>query len=441
MPVVLLLCVPLADAGGFVEDDVEVLWEATGPGASFGWALADVADVNGDGARDVIISDPFALDKAGITMLLSGRDGSELFRSDGESGSAEGYAVSDAGDQNGDGVSDYLSGAVGTDTVVVYSGATGEVIDTIDGGYRGEYFGSAIARAGDVDGDGTDDLVFGAQYAWTGGTGSGRVALVSGRGGAPIWIVDGAKGDQLGAGAGTLGDVEVGAYGNGGAVLVLSGVDGTVLHRWTMEGAGSLGAFFVSGVGDLDGDGAPDVYAGDYASEATGKRAGRAYVWSGATGDLLLTIDGAPGDRLGPGRYAGDVDGDGTPDLAVGSYAQSSGAKDAGRVTLFSGVDGSVLRTITSTTAGEELGFDTIGIGDTNGDGGIDLLLSAATGNTVYLVAGIPPESPPAEAGPSGDDGDGCACGRGRAPRAAWLSAVVMVAAFARARRLAPLAA
>ena len=93
----------------------------------------------------------------------------------------------------------------------------------------------------------------------------------------------------------------------------------------------------------------------------------------------------AEGDGFGPGRGAGDLDGDGLTEIVVGSYGAGGGA---GKVQLFRGSDGALLRTITSTTAGENLGFDAMGIGDVNGDGVGDLLLSAAEGDTVYLIAG-----------------------------------------------------
>ena len=101
-----------------------------------------------------------------------------------------------------------------------------------------------------------------------------------------------------------------------------------------------------------------------------------------------------PGDGLGPGRGAGDVNGDGRPDLVIGSYNSSAGAAQAGKVQLFSGADGSLLRTITSTTAGENLGFDAVGLGDVNGDEIPDALVSAATGDRVYIVAGTDPGKP-----------------------------------------------
>ena len=80
------------------------------------------------------------------------------------------------------------------------------------------------------------------------------------------------------------------------------------------------------------------------------------------------------------------MDRDGRVDLAVGSY--TAGPDSAGRVDVRSGRTGGVLRTITSTTAGENLGFDAVGVGDVDRDGRIDLLLSAAEGDAVYLVAG-----------------------------------------------------
>jgi hypothetical protein len=396
----------------FVETEVEVLWVVEEPGVFFGWAVADLRDMDGDAVPEVITGDPFGYGYSGSTVVLSGRDGQERLRSPGQPGSLEGYAVADAGDQDGDGASDLISGAPGLDAAIVYSGATGDVLRTLSGEPM-ESFGVAVGRAGDVDGDGVDELVVGAEWADVGGEDAGRVYLMSGD--EVLWYVDGeVAGDLLGSGTGSLGDVTgdgvpdvaVGARGNGGRVYVLSGTDGAVVHTLTdPAGGGVLGSFFVSGVGDLDGDSVPDLYGGDYA-------VARAHVWSGATGAELLTLQGeTPQEGLGPGRYAGDVDGDGVPDLAVGSYLYGEGA---GRVTVFSGADGSVLRTVTSLTAGENFGFDTIGLGDVDGDGSIDLLVSAATGNRVYLVGtvgeadtGSVPDTGTPE--PPGDK-EGCGC-------------------------------
>ena len=88
------------------------------------------------------------------------------------------------------------------------------------------------------------------------------------------------------------------------------------------------------------------------------------------------------------GRQAGDVDGDGVGDIIVGSYTSSDGNKGAGKAEVFSGATGDRLRVMTSTVKHENLGFDAIGLGDTNGDGAPDYLVSAATGETVYLISG-----------------------------------------------------
>jgi hypothetical protein len=142
-------------------------------------------------------------------------------------------------------------------------------------------------------------------------------------------------------------------------------------------------------VGDVNGDGTGDVYAADYADGSLGPGTGRAAVHSGADGAELQSWTGsAAAEGLGPGREAGDVDGDGLVDLAVGSYTSSDGAPQAGKVEIFSGVDGTLIRRITSTTAFENLGFDTVGVGDLNDDGVPDLLISAASGDRVYVVAG-----------------------------------------------------
>ena len=388
-----------AASGTFVEPvDVIATLHGTGtPGANFGWAVSELGDVDNDGVTDVIVGEPFT--DTGTTWVFSGRTGAEIHRLDGEPGDLQGFSMADAGDVDGDGIHDILSGASGRGAghVYLYSGATGTLLHTFAGEDAGDEFGWAVAGVGDVDGDDRDDIAVGAPARLRSGV-AGAAYVFSGRTYELIRKVPGIPrhGGQFGSavdGAGDLDgdgvpDLVVGARDapphERGVVWAFSGADGQPLwrHRAAKTGA-QYGSFFVAGIGDANGDGEPDVYAADYAD---GGGAGRATVLSGLDGTELAVIEGAPGAGLGPGREAGDLDGDGLVDLAVGSFTY--GPDQAGRIELRSGRDGSVLRTITSTTPGENLGFDTVGIGDANGDGRPDLVASAATGETVYILAG-----------------------------------------------------
>ncbi len=159
----------------------------------------------------------------------------------------------------------------------------------------------------------------------------------------------------------------------------------------------ALGAMFVSVVGDVDADGVADVYASDWSSNANGKGSGRIYVHSGASGKRLHTIDGeAPGDGFGVGPAdAGDVNGDGHDDLIVGAWQHASAAPSGGKVYLFSGKDGSLIRVWTGKVPGETFGFDATGMGDVDGDGTVDFLLTSAwsavngsRSGRVYILSG-----------------------------------------------------
>ena len=159
----------------------------------------------------------------------------------------------------------------------------------------------------------------------------------------------------------------------------------------------ALGAMFVAVAGDVDGDRVPDVYASDFSNSAKGVSAGRVYVYSGATGKTVLTVTGdRPGESLGSSASrAGDVDGDGHADLAIGSWQYGAAAWSGGRVTVVSGRDGHVLRRFTGRVPGETLGFDAVGIGDVDGDGATDFLVTSAfslvngaRSGRVFVVAG-----------------------------------------------------
>jgi FG-GAP repeat len=378
--------------------------------ACFGWAVSELGDVDRDGAKDAIVGEPFTA--RGSTFVYSGRTGRPIYRFDGGAAAAQqGYAMADAGDVNGDRVADILTSAPGDGPghVYVYSGRTGKLLHDLTGANPGDFFGSAVAGAGDVDRDKRADILVGAELNGDAGANAGKAYLFSGRTGALIReLQTGDTGDNFGSATDSSKDLNrdhvpdqivgarnagrAGPGGGPGRAYVFSGRTGVLLFEIAPPSSGrDLGWFFVAGVGDVNGDRTPDVYAADFNDVTHGPGTGRAAVYSGRDGSELLSWAGtAAGEGMGPGREAGDVNHDHRPDLAVGSYTSSDGAAQAGKIEVFSGRDGSLLQSITSVTANENLGFDAVGIGDVDHDHRPDLLASAANGETVYVVAGVP---------------------------------------------------
>lgn len=391
----------------FVEPDAVALHVIGGEGGGFAWAVSELADIDGDGAGDFITGAPTLTTangtQSGRLYVYSGRTGSLLYSFDGPLATSNlGYSMADAGDVDGDGVHDILGGARGNQggasagNAYVYSGATGAIVLAVTGEELREGFGHAVSGIGDINGDGRDDFVVGAPLTdGDAGFNAGRAYVISGIDGAIIRIHKGAAAsDQMGSGVAGVGDINgdgvpdyaVGVQKGGptshGSCSVFSGADGSLIHELLAEDTGSsFGQFFVGGVGDFNRDGVPDIYVGDYADS-------RAYVFSGADGTQLFNVEGAPGEGLGCGRGAGDVNGDGHADLAVGAYTHNA-PNGTGRIYIFSGCNGAVLRTITSDRgSNEQLGFDAVGMADTDGDGLPEILGAAGGGNRVYVIKG-----------------------------------------------------
>ena len=104
---------------------------------------------------------------------------------------------------------------------------------------------------------------------------------------------------------------------------------------------------------------------------------------TGSDGRPFFRLSGEEaGDGFGIGSAdIGDTNADGYADLLIGAWQYSRVAPSGGKVYLYSGKDGTVLRTITGRIPGETLGFDATGIGDIDGDGTIDLLITASWSN------------------------------------------------------------
>ncbi len=235
-----------------------------------------------------------------------------------------------------------------------------------------DHAGSSVDGAGDVSGDGVDDIVIGAEGESTAGANSGAVYIVSG------------------ALSGTHS-------------LATAHAKFTGVHTSDMAGAA------VAGAGDVDGDGVGDLLVGAYQEPTTAEDAGAAYLLYGplsGTGSLssaaavLLGEDG--GDWAGSAVAGlGDVDGDGLADLAIAAKREDSTDTWAGAVYLvYDAVQGeqslsSASAKLTGEAMSDNAGSSVAGAGDVNGDGFADVLIGAqanggggASAGAAYLVYG-----------------------------------------------------
>ncbi len=344
-----------------------------------GSAVSNVGDVNGDGFLDVAVSAPkYSLDPDGTpgnlddvsgvgrVYVFSGKNGTTLYTYDGEAfNDGLGFCVSSGGDVNLDGTPDFIIGARGHDPagmaqagrLYVYSGTDGSSIYTFDGEVAGDLFSSTVSDAGDVDSDGYSDIVVGAwgydpdfPDGTVGNTVSrvGRVYVFSGATGAAVWIIDGENQN-----------------------------DG-------FSGSGNSG---VGDAGDVNGDGTPDIVVGakDYDPDLpdgtvgnTVSNAGRVYMLSGTTGTTLWSIDGeAAGDQFAQSvSGTGDANSDGTPDIVAGApfWDADFEGPDGTPGVIQPGPDGTA-------NTGDETADDII-------DNGRVYVLSGTTGSTIYPVDG-----------------------------------------------------
>jgi hypothetical protein len=352
-------------------------------GDAAGWSLAAPGDVDGDGYADLLIgayrADASASEVGGayllagpITAATSTTDAAAVFLGE-ASGDAAGWALS-VGDFDGDGAVDLLLSAVdegtaGSGAGAVYVMAGPLTADTrlwsaelkLTGESGGDGAGTAAIFAGDLDGDGADDLAVGAPGHNDGGGYEGAVYLYFGPdegegdlgGSAGMWIGE-AGGDQAGASLAAAGDVNgdgyadvlLGAPGHdgsgdeaGAAYLLLGPATGShdlsdAAARLDGEGVEDFAGRAVAGVGDLNGDGTGDLAVGAPGHDGGGSEAGAAYLLLGpvtgtrALSDADAVIHGT-GDDAGLGGAlsgAADMDADGRPDVLVGSPGSAAGS-------------------------------------------------------------------------------------------------------------------
>ena len=479
----------------------DVLVQGAANGDNSGTSVARGGDVNGDGYQDLLIGAPWAdgagRTNAGSTYVVFGRAsastvdlaalGDRGFRIDGAtSGDNSGESVAGAGDVNRDGYDDLVVGAPNVDgngrtnsgsTYVVFGANSTTTVDLaalgdrgfrIEGAVAGDSSGSSVAGVGDINRDGTPDVLIGAwladrntrtdsgsSYVVFGANSTTAVdlAALGGRG----FRVDGAvAGDLSGLSVAGPGDVNgdgasdllIGASNsdpngrtNSGSSYVVFGANSTTTvdlaalggRGFRVDGAaaGEISGSSVAGAGDINGDGTPDLLIGAPRADGNGRAdSGSSYVVFGANsttavdlaalGGRGFRVDGAAAGDVSGSSVAGvgDVNGDGTPDLLIGApQADSNGRLDSGSSYVVFGGDTSTVDLLALGTRGLALdgaaaedysGYSVAGVGDVNGDRGVDLLIGAPFADSLgrsnpgasYVVFGTPPPTPPPTTAP-----------------------------------------
>jgi VCBS repeat-containing protein len=488
-PVELSLVEATVNSGGFVINGVSANDRS-------GRSVSNAGDVNGDGYDDLIIGahrdDPNGNAESGASFVVFGKENGHVELSAVEvngahnlgfvingvgAGDYAGQSVSAAGDVNGDGFDDLLVGAPATAPIGENSGSAYLVYGKGDsvpvelsalrgdanlGGFvivglaEGNLTGQSVSDAGDVNGDGYDDIIIGANKAGPNDPASGTSYVVYGRpdvGGNKIgtaidlteieadtggFVINGvAENDQSGlsvSGAGDVNgdgfdDVIVGAPFDdpngdlsGASIVVFGSAEGVGVELTELEGAAGAdptgfvingvaaddqSGISVSGAGDVNGDGLDDLIVGVKAANPNGLLSGASYVVFGKadgaavelsavelnagavpTGFIIkgISTDDFSGQSV---SGAGDVNGDGLDDLIIGATGTDSNGSDSGSSYVVYGKTGgeavelSLIASsvggfvINGVDAGDQSGRSVSGAGDVNGDGFADLIVGA----------------------------------------------------------------
>jgi len=402
--------------------------------STFGYSVA-MGDVNADGKTDIAVGasneEVGGNVEQGRAYVFSGANGSLLFTL--TTGNPQPYAHFGPsvamGDVNGDGKADIAVGAtgenVGQGRAYIFSGANGSLLRTLNtpNPDAGGYFGWSVA-VGDVNGDAKADIAVGAAYESVGDNmEQGRAYVFSGADGSLLFTFNTPNpsyASRFGSSV-AVGDVNgdakadiavgaalesVGDNAQQGRAYIFSGANGSLLFTFNTPNPSYASTFGWSvAVGDVNGDEKGDIAVGA-ALESVGDNAqqGRAYIFSGANGSLLRTLNTPNPDAsayFGWSVAVGDVNGDAKADIAVGAAWESVGDNaQQGRAYIFSGANGSLLFTFNTPSPSYASRFgSSVAAGDVNGDAKADIAVGApyesvgdnAQQGRAYVFSSLPP--------------------------------------------------
>jgi hypothetical protein len=441
-------------------------WSVTGDalGAWVGLSVAPAGDVNGDGYADVVLdAQPYDGATEGYVLVFYGSSAGLDEKPSWAAPSVDGGTYiggrgAAAGDVNGDGYGDLIVGAYDFDKggdqgwkAHLYLGSPTGLETTTDWtatSANADEFGFAqkVASAGDVNGDGYDDVLVGSPSHDSPEFSEGEVFLYLGSAAGlepdPAWSADSNQeysffGTSLASAGDVNGDgyddIVVGAFSyddpdpsEGAAFLYLGSASGPAESAaWTVrgdKGYANLG-MSVSSAGDVDGDGYDDVIVGANGYGGAGSGGGAAFVFLGSASGLATTAAWTVESSIEDAYFgasvacAGDVNVDGFDDIVVG--APYSGLAQ-GTVSVFlgsaTGLDTTPAWEESGDGADATFGISVASAGDVDGNGAPDVLVGAwdykigkaGTGAFLYVsTAGGP--GPDNDADDDGyDDGEDC---------------------------------